>query len=154
MYITRYILFEPIRRFRSRVRITITSGKAQDKIQHQIPRVQKGSEAESSTSQAKNQNKPRQYKKDSFVPTIASKADLGNTLERFFNTLKQVLTAVHKSRKARSTATLYVGNIELNATEDDLRESLEDCLGYRIAIEKITIPRVNGKSMYGFIKLF
>jgi hypothetical protein len=30
------------------------------------------SEAESSTSQAKQQNKPRRYKKDSFVPTIAS----------------------------------------------------------------------------------
>jgi hypothetical protein len=34
------------------------------------------SEAESSTSQAKQQNKPQRYKKDSFVPTIASEADL------------------------------------------------------------------------------
>ena len=59
---------------------------------------------------------------------------------------------MHKSRKARSTATLYVGNIEFNATEDDLRESLEECLGYGIAVEKITIPRVNGKSMYCFIE--
>ena len=34
-------------------------------------------EAESSTSQAKQQNKPRRYKKDSFVPTIAPNEDLG-----------------------------------------------------------------------------
>ncbi len=68
------------------------------------------------------------------------------------NALKQVPTAVHKSLKAQSTATLYVGKIEFNATEDDLRESLEECLGYRIVVEKITIPRVNGKSMDGFIE--
>jgi hypothetical protein len=110
------------------------------------------SEEESSTSQAKHQNKPRQYKKDSFVPSIASKADVRDALERLGNALKQVPTAVHKILKARSTATLYVGNIECNATEDDLHESLQECLGCRIAVEKITTPRVNGKSMYGFIE--
>jgi RNA recognition motif-containing protein len=77
---------------------------------------------------------------------------LRDAWKRLLNALKQVPTAVHKSRKARSTATLYVGNIEFNATEDDLRESLEECLGYRIVVEKITIPRMNGKSMYGVIK--
>ena len=63
------------------------------------------SEAESSTSQAKQQNKPRLYKKDSFVPTIASNADLRDTQERLLNALKQVPTvtaptAAHKSLKA------------------------------------------------------
>ncbi len=59
---------------------------------------------------------------------------------------------MRKSQKARSTATIYVGNIEFNATEDDLRESLDECLGCGIAVEKITIPRVNCKSMYCFIE--
>jgi hypothetical protein len=77
---------------------------------------------------------------------------LRDAKKRLLNALKQVPTAVHKSRKAQSTATLYVGNIEFNATEDDLRESLDECLGCRIAVEKITITRVNGKSMYGFIE--
>jgi hypothetical protein len=54
---------------------------------------------------------------------------------------------VQKSLKARSTATLSVGNIEFNATEDDRCESLEECLGCRIVVEKITILQVNGKSM-------
>ena len=63
---------------------------------------------------------------------------------RLKNALNQVPIAVHKSRKARSTATLYVGNIEFNATEDDLRESLEECFEWGIAVEKITILRVNG----------
>ncbi len=44
-------------------------------------------------------------------------ADLWNARERLQNALKQVPTAVHKSRKARSTATLNVGNIEFNATD-------------------------------------
>jgi hypothetical protein len=71
---------------------------------------------------------------------MASKAVLGKARKRLFNALKQVPTAVHKSLKAQSTATLYVGNIEFNATEKDLRKSLEDCLGYGIVVEKITIP--------------
>ena len=58
---------------------------------------------------------------------------------------------MHKSQKARSTVTLYVGNIEFNVTEEDLRESLENRLGL-IVVENITIPRVNGKSMYGFFE--
>ena len=60
---------------------------------------------------------------------------------------------MHKSQKARSTATLYVGNIEFNTTKDDLHESLDEWLECWIAVEKITIPLVNGKSMYCFIEL-
>ncbi len=47
-----------------------------------------------------------------------------------------------------------MGNIEFNATEDDLRESLDEWLECGISVEKITIPRVNGKSKYGFIEFF
>jgi hypothetical protein len=77
---------------------------------------------------------------------------LRDARKRLWIALKQVPIAVRKSRKARFTATFYVGNIEFNATEDDLRESLDECLGCGIVVENITIPRMNGKSMYGSIE--
>ncbi len=52
----------------------------------------------------------------------------------------------------RDTATLYVGNLEYNASEQDLCDAL-DLISPRIRVEKITIPRVNGRSMYGFIEI-
>jgi RNA recognition motif-containing protein len=43
----------------------------------------------------------------------------------------------------RNTATLYVGNLEFNTSEQDLRKSL-DRFFKRIKVEKITIPKVQG----------
>ena len=51
----------------------------------------------------------------------------------------------------RNTATLYVGNLEFNASEKDLRKLL-DWVFKRIRVEKITIPKVQGRSKYSFIE--
>jgi hypothetical protein len=45
-----------------------------------------------------------------------------------------------------------VGNIDYNASEQDLSKAL-DKIFQRIRVEKVTIPRVNGRSMYGFIEI-
>ena len=45
-----------------------------------------------------------------------------------------------------------MGNLEFNASENDLRKSLDR--GFKlIRVEKITIPKVQGHSKYGFIKI-
>ena len=67
--------------------------------------------------------------------------------------MDQEKDSVHYSLKGkRDTATLYVGNLEFNTSEDDLRESLRNIFK-RIRLEKVTIPRVNGRSKYGFIEI-
>ena len=47
---------------------------------------------------------------------------------------------------------MYVGNIDYSASEQDLSKAL-DKIFKRIRVEKVTIPRVNGRSMYGFIEI-
>ena len=67
--------------------------------------------------------------------------------------MDQVDDSVHHSLKGkRNTATLYVGNLEFNTSEDDLRDKL-NTIFERIRLEKVTIPRVNGRSKYGFIDI-
>ena len=67
--------------------------------------------------------------------------------------MDQVDDSVHHSLKGkRNTATLYVGNLEFNTSEDDLRDKL-NTIFKRIRLEKVTIPRVNGRSKYGFIDI-
>ena len=61
--------------------------------------------------------------------------------------------SVHLNPKGkRKTATLNVGNLEFNANEQDLRQAL-DRFFKRIHVDKITIPRVDGRSKYGFIEI-
>ena len=52
----------------------------------------------------------------------------------------------------RKTATLYVGNLAFNTSEQDLGESL-DKVFRKVRVEKITIPKVQGRSKYGFIEI-
>ena len=67
--------------------------------------------------------------------------------------MDQEKISVHYSQKCkRNTAALYVGNLEFNTSEDDLSESLRTIFK-RIRLEKVTIPRVNGRSKYGFIDI-
>jgi hypothetical protein len=61
--------------------------------------------------------------------------------------------SVHFNPKGkRHAATLYVGNLEFNTSEQDLRESL-DKVFKKIRVEKITTPKVQGRSKYGFIEI-
>jgi hypothetical protein len=67
--------------------------------------------------------------------------------------LQQVRKSAHSDREGkRDSATLYVGNLEYNASEQDLREAM-DPIFQKIRVERITIPRANGRSMYGFIDI-
>ena len=67
--------------------------------------------------------------------------------------MDQVDDSVHRSLKGkRNTATLYVGNLEFNTSEDDLRDKF-NTIFKRLRLEKVTIPRVNGRSKYGFIDI-
>ena len=45
-----------------------------------------------------------------------------------------------------------MGNLEFNASEQDLRKAL-DSLFKKVRVEEVTIPRVNGRSKYGFIEI-
>jgi hypothetical protein len=45
-----------------------------------------------------------------------------------------------------------VGNIDYSASEQDLSKALYKIFT-RIRVEKVTIPRMNGRSMYGFIEI-
>ena len=45
-----------------------------------------------------------------------------------------------------------MGNLEFNASEKDLRKSLDQAFK-QIRVEKIAIPKVPGRSKYGFIEI-
>ena len=67
--------------------------------------------------------------------------------------LDQVHKIVHSNLEGkRRAATLYVGNVHYNASEQDLREAL-DKIFKRVRVDKITIPRVNGRSLHAFIEI-
>jgi hypothetical protein len=90
-------------------------------------------------------------KKRSSVFPKESKIKRLEACARIQEALDQVPYSVHlNSRGDRDTATLCVGNIDYNASEQDLSKAL-DKIFQRIRVEKVTIPRVNGRSMYGFI---
>ena len=106
-----------------------------------------------STHLKKSVSKPQGYKRDPFVVPKYPKVDRAEAYAKVSAALDQVDPSVHLNLQgARSTATLYVGNLEFNASENDLRKSL-DRVFKRIRVEKITIPKVQGRSKYGFIEI-
>ena len=54
--------------------------------------------------------------------------------------------------RQRNTTTLYLGNLDYNASEQDLSKALAP-LFQRTRLENITIPKVKGRSAYGFIDI-
>ena len=92
-------------------------------------------------------------KKRKFVFPKPSDKSRSAACARIKEALDQVPYSVHlNSRGDRDTATLYVGNIDYKASEEDLSKAI-DKIFQRIRVEKVTIPRVNGRSMYGFIEI-
>ena len=59
---------------------------------------------------------------------------------------------MYYAKGKRMIETLYVGNLEFNASEENLRESLSYTFKW-IWVDNITIPRINGVSKYGFIDI-
>ena len=92
-------------------------------------------------------------KRDGFIYLKSSKTAQSKAYASILQALGQVHRSVHSNpQEPRDTRTLYVGNIDYNASEEDLREAL-DPVFKQIRVEKVTIPRVNGRSLYGFIEI-
>jgi len=53
----------------------------------------------------------------------------------------------------RTTETLYVWNLEFSTSVDDIYLAIGSFNSDVARVENVTIPRVNGKLIYGFIEL-
>ena len=81
-----------------------------------------------STHLKKPASKPQGYKRDPFVVPKYPKKD-SDANARISAALDQVDPSVHFNPQGKKyTATLYVGNLEFNASENDLRKSLDRVL--------------------------
>ena len=96
--------------------------------------------------------KSQPYKKDSFVLDRAPKEAQYAAGSRLNKAIVQVPDKLRYSRKNRATETLYGGNLNFKATEEDLSEAL-GLLSDSMVVEKVTIPYMNGKSKYCFIEV-
>ena len=100
-------------------------------------------------------DKSQRYKKkeDSFVAPKFSMQDRKAANDSITHATKQVKTSVYLDPKAkRTTGTLYVGNLDFSTSDEDLYLALFDsALGW-LRMENVTIPRVNGRSKYGFVE--
>jgi RNA recognition motif-containing protein len=89
----------------------------------------------------------------SFVFPKASEKDITAAYNRIQKALMQVPDYAHFDlNRQRNTTTLYLGNLDYNASEQDLSKALAP-LFQRTRLENITIPKVKGRSVYGFIDI-
>ena len=96
---------------------------------------------------------PQRYKKGSFVFPKASEKDITAAKDRIRKALMQVPDNIHFDlNRQRNTTTLYLGNLDYNASEQDVSEALAPIF-QMIRVENVTIPNVNGRSVYGFIDI-
>jgi len=111
------------------------------------------SELPSPLETSQNNDKPQGHKRNSYIAPKASKEDRTEAIARISKAMDQVDLSEHLNPQGkRKTATLYVGNLEYNSSVQDLSESL-DKVFRMIRVEKITIPKVQGRSKYGFIQI-
>jgi hypothetical protein len=98
-------------------------------------------------------DKSQRYKRNGYIVPKESEKDRAKAAARISKALDQVDLSVHLNPEGkRNTATLYVGNLDYDASEQDLSESL-DTVFRKVRVENITIPRVQGRSKYGFIEI-
>ncbi len=98
--------------------------------------------------------KSQGYKKVSFVVPKFSKEDRVKAQVRINAAHKQVDPSVYLNPKVkRTTETLYVGNLEFSTSVHDIYLAIGGFNSDVVRVENITIPRVDGKSKYGFVEL-
>ena len=84
------------------------------------------SEPPSPLKTRRNNDKLQRNKRSSYIPPKESKEDRTKATARISKALDQVPLSVHLNPQGkRKTATLYVGNLAFNASEQDLGKSLD-----------------------------
>ena len=92
--------------------------------------------------------------KKRFIFPKPSEKDKAEAYRRLDEAMLKVPDKVHFDKTGnRKSATLYMGNLEFNASDDDIWHALHKEF-HKVLVEDVTIPRINGKSKgYGFVKI-
>ncbi len=105
---------------------------------------------------AESKRNPRSvsYIKGSYTVPKAPKKVRDEGQESLTAALDQVPATIHfNQRGKRTTATLYVGNLEFKAFTKDLKDALDTKFD-EISVEDFVIPRKDGRSRgYAFVTL-
>ena len=106
------------------------------------------------TMQSDTSSTPVRTTRKRFIFPIASKKDRDEAYKRLDKAMSKVSDKIHFDKNSkRKTATLYLGNLEFNASDDDICHALNEEF-LKVRVEDVTIPRINGKSTgYGFVKI-
>jgi len=110
--------------------------------------------ASEDTMQSDTSSTPVRSTRRRFIFPQASKKDRKEAYKRLADAMSKVPDKVHLDKKGkRKTATLYMGNLEYNASDDDIYHALNEEF-LKVRVEDVTIPRLNGRSLgYGFVKI-
>jgi hypothetical protein len=105
-------------------------------------------------AESKGNPRPTSYKKGRYIVPTAPKKVRDEAQEALKAAHDQVPAAIHfDQRGKRTTATLYVGNLEFKASTKDLKDALNAEFD-EIRVEDVVIPRKDGRSRgYAFVTL-
>jgi hypothetical protein len=97
-------------------------------------------------AESKRNPRPASYMKGRYIVPTAPKKVRDEAQEALTAALDQVPATIHfDQRGKRTTATLYVGNLEFKASTKDLKDEL-DAEFYEIRVEDVVIPRKDSTS--------
>jgi hypothetical protein len=105
-------------------------------------------------AESKRNPRPASYIKGRYIVPKAPKKVRDEAQEALTAALDQVPATIHSDQRGkRTTATLYVGNLEFKASNKDLKDAL-DAEFDEIRVENVVIPRKDGRSRgYAFVTL-
>ncbi len=109
------------------------------------PRIKASTESPIPTESERNP-RPASHIKGRYIVPKAPKKVQDEAQEALTAALDQVPDTTHFGRRGkRTTATLYVGNLEFKASTNDLKEAL-DREFHKIHVEDVVIPRQDSRS--------
>ena len=105
-------------------------------------------------AESKRNPRPASYIKGRYIVPKAPKKVRDEAQEALTAALDQVPATIHSDQRGkRTTAILYVGNLEFKASNKDLKDAL-DAEFDEIRVENVVIPRKDGRSRgYAFVNL-